>query len=211
MSKISNAQVAAWVTRGTTTPADKVIVLYNDGDWALVKWPSNTLSSGSGLFRDYVPAWVTQYDLSRVGLAGLLGIDVWSCARDADGPMTLRNLEKLVTKQNLCKEYICYTPVKRGRGKQEPAIVPTKTEKSRRFKLCSCSVQVGMLIEGDTPQEWEDRLCKVAIVGKIVETGTQINGDYLVLEYNNVTDCMEFIKADREALIDSLEASICGN
>jgi hypothetical protein len=202
---ITNDQVAKWVTRGTTTPADKVIVLYNDGNWALVKWPGGSV--GSGLFPDYVSAWVTQYDLGRFRVGQCAdGFDVWNCARDGDGPMTLRNLEKLVDKHHLDKAFICYTPTKRRRGKQEPIPTSAPVKKKRRFKFSTSAVQIALLIEGESlPDDWDDCLCRTKIAGSVCETSTQINGHYLVLEYNTLADCMDFIKADKESLINALE------
>lgn len=85
------------------------------------------------------------------------------------------------------------------------APTPTPVEKKRRF--VSAAVQVVLFVSAESlPDHWDDLLFETKVVGVICETGTQINGPYIVLYYNNFVDCMEFIKHDKEALLEALEA-----
>jgi len=207
--KPTNEQVAKWVTRGTTVRADKVLVLYNDGETALVKWPSGSTSSGGGTFRDYCPAWVEKYsihiDNPRVHD---FSEHVWDCSRTGDGPMTEANLKKLVHRLKLNELYMCYT--RPNRGKQEVIRPAIKPKKERRVGLETRAVKVCMFISGFTgdllSEDCEAALDNTKIVGELDETGQQINGEYLVLMYESLTDLVEFFKYDREKILDTLES-----
>jgi len=202
--KPTNEQIAKWVTRSTTTRFEKVIVLYNDGQWALVKWPSATSKIYGGLFGDYCPPWVTQYDLSKMGTHIAEGENVWSCSRDSgDGPMTAANLKKLVQERRL-NEAFMFPPVRRL-GKQEPIRVERKPEKERRFKLRTFSTQVYMAIEGELPHQWCGVVTSANIVGNVSSVDWPCSS--VMVEYNTLADCIEFFKGDREKILDALEAA----
>lgn len=103
----SDVEVAKWVCQGTTSRPDKVIVLYNDGETALVKHPSETI--GTRLFPDYVSPWVDSYDLTQMGqhhMGHSAHQEVWNCGRDKDGRLTPKRLRALVKKLGLNEEHI---------------------------------------------------------------------------------------------------------
>lgn len=209
MKKPTNEQIASWVTRGTTVRANKVLVLYNDGQTALVKWPSMSTSSGGGVFRDYCSAWVERYTifkhLSDVGNSE----HVWDCGRTGDGPMTEANLKKLVHMLKLNEEFMTYT--RPNRGKQE-VIRPPMPKKERKVDLDIRAVKIGMIVDGFTgdwlSEECEEALDNMKIVGELDETGKHTDGRYIVLMYTSPTDFTEFFKFDRKTILDTLE-SLC--
>ena len=206
--KPTNEQIAKWVTRGTTTHADKVLVLYNDGETALVKWPS--VSTGHSVFKaDYCSPWVEKYTIkpTEPRLDTHNSEHVWDCSRTGDGPMTEANLKKLVHRLKLNEEFMFYT--RPNRGKQEVIRPAIKPKKERLVNLETRAVKVCMFISG-FDGEWlsdevENALEDAKTVGDLSETGQQINGEYLVLLYESLTDCMEFFKFDRETILDTLE------
>lgn len=199
---LTNEQVAVRVTSGTTDTKDTVKVLYNDGKTALVKWPGGM--TGGRVFDSYVSAWVTKYDLTEY-FSHSTGKRVWDCnTKEGDGRLTKNRLKELVEKLGLDPSYIVEQP-KKPKAKQEPQPLPKKKE--RRFKLEACSVQICFFIEGDTlPNDWDDRVAAAPLVAQVAETGMQVNGSYLLLEYDNTMDMREFLKGDREKILDTLES-----
>lgn len=198
----SNERIAKWVTKGTRIKWERVTVLYNDGDWALVKWPSVMLTR-----HEYCSPWVCQYDLSQISdYCGTphASQTLWECSRDGDGPMNASNLRKLVKQQRLNEDYICQ------RGKQTP-IWQLKRFKERTVKMTSCTVKVGMFIEGVESgvilgEDCEGALDSFAIVAEIDEIGSPSAGDYIVLMYESTEDFLEFFKGDQEKILDALES-----
>lgn len=187
------------VTRGTTDTKDTVTVLYNDGSTALVKWPGGMIGRFGG---SWVSAWVTKYDLTEY-FSHSTGKRVWDCGKEGDGRLTKNRIKELVVQLGLDPQYIVEPPPK-PKAPQQPKVLP---KKERRFKLEACSVQICFFIGGeDPPEDWEDRLSAASTVAHISETGMQINGYYVLLEYENTMDMREFLRGDRNKILDTLEA-----
>jgi hypothetical protein len=193
---MTNEEVAKRVTRGSTTKWDKVDVLYNDGTWVLIKWP--------GCSYEQVSPWVEQYPIDKLENRSVR-TTVWDSS--VNGRLTMKRLAKLILSLNLDPQHVQGVIARsRPKPKTDVAIRPPKECK---VKLETCAVKVCLFVHGVDcwmGEDCEEALETAKIVAEIDETGQQANGEYVVLMYNNVSDCMEFIKHDREVLLDTLES-----
>lgn len=195
--KMTNDEVAKRVTRGTTTPWTKVQVIYNDGKFALVKWPGDR--------REKVSPWVEQYTIDKlqsgVNSSSMLGQTVWDS--EQHGRLTNRRVAELIVSLRLELDGIQPkeskpTTVVHSRyqaRKKKPA-------KERNTQLETRAVKVVLKIVGAIPSEWEYIVSQVKLAGSVVD---KISPWYIVLEYKTLTDCVEFISGDRESLLDALD------
>lgn len=194
--KMTNDEIAKRVTRGTTTRWTKVQVLFNDGKFAVVKWPGDS--------REKVSPWVKQYSIDKLveGSRYPDGETVWSS--DQDGRLTAKRVRELIKSLKLDLD---------GIQKKQPTTVvhsryqarKQKPVKQRQITLETRAVKVVLKIVGAIPSNWEEIVSRTALVGAVVD---KISPWYIVLEYSTVTDCMEFISSDREALMDAMEKAI---
>jgi hypothetical protein len=181
-----------------------VNVLYNDGNWVLIKWP--------GCSYEKVSPWVEQYPVGKLdsNWSGTRAIKTTVWDSETNGRLTTKRLAELVVSLNLNPEHIQVVvprsrsiTVVHSRSKQQQ-------KKKRKVKLETCAVKVCLFVRG-LEDKWfgddcEDALEGAKIVGELDETGQQLNGEYVVIMYESVADCMEFIKHDREKILDALES-----
>ena len=105
--KPTNEEIAKRIVRGSTTRWDNLQVLFNNGTWALVKWP--------GCSPEHVSPWVTLYNVDKLDFNQ--GDNVWSS--DLDGRLTKNRLHNLIVKLKLDPAFIIEVPAK-PRGKHDP-------------------------------------------------------------------------------------------
>jgi len=105
----------------STTDYGKVICLYVDENFVLLKWPGGPLYNVLGT--QYISPWVDRYKTSdvveclrrqsaKLFVGRLHGFEVWNCRRSENGSLTKKRLAALIEKEKsrpLCK--------KCGRGK----------------------------------------------------------------------------------------------
>ena len=194
---MSNDEIAKRVTRGTTTPWTKVQVLFNDGTHALVKWPGDS--------REKVSPWVEQYLLSKIHDKHGSGRTDTVWRSDVNGRLTKNRIEALVKSLRLNPE--CIQEVERVVARKRRTTTRSeKTRKDWKAVLDTGCVQVLLWLWGEYPDDWLDILYSANIVASVADAGSQPSGgDYVLLEYDTMTDCMEFIRADREKILDDLE------
>lgn len=93
---MTKTEIEDAVSRGTTDQG-RVICLYFDENFALVKWPGGSHWDGMGGNSNY-PPWVKRYEMDKPLRHGA-GRTVWDSAKDKDGRLTAKRIALLIVRE----------------------------------------------------------------------------------------------------------------